>query len=78
MLGGGREIETGTAVAVWAAALGGGTAEAFHAEAIETPDGVGVTGLADIDGASAAVILPDPYTFPTDAVLAELAAGRPA
>jgi len=77
VLGAGREIETGTAVAVWAAALGGGTAEAFHAEAIETPDGVGVTGLADIDGASAAVLLPDPYTFPTDAVLAELGRRSP-
>jgi len=77
VLGGGREIESGTAVAVWAAALGGGTAEAFHAEAIETPDGVGVTGLADIDGASAAVLLPDPYTFPTDAVLAELGRRSP-
>src|SRR3954454_1640942 len=77
VLGDGREIETGTAVAVWAAALGGGTAAAFHAEAIETPDGVGVTGLADIEGASAAVLLPDPFAYPTDAVLAELARRAP-
>jgi small ligand-binding sensory domain FIST len=72
VLGAGREIESGTAVAVWAAALDGGWAEAFHAEAIETPDGVGVTGLADLEDATAAVLLPDPYTFPTDAVLGEL------
>ena len=77
VLGDGREIETGTAVAVWAAALDGGTATTFHAEAIETPDGVGVTGLAEIEDASAAVLLPDPYTFPTDAVLAELAQRSP-
>ena len=77
VLGDGREIETGTAVAVWAAALDGGTATTFHAAAIETPDGVGVTGLAEIVDASAAVLLPDPYTFPTDAVLAELAQRSP-
>ena len=77
VLGDGREIETGTALAVWAASLDGGTATAFHAEAIETPEGVGVTGLAEIDDASAAVLLPDPYSFPTDAVLAELARRSP-
>src|SRR3954468_12584788 len=72
VLGAGREIESGTAVAVWAAALGGGMADAFHAEAIETPDGVGVSGLSHLEDATAAVLLPDPYTFPTDAVLGEL------
>jgi small ligand-binding sensory domain FIST len=77
VLGDRREIESGTAVAVWAAALDGGTATAFHAEAIETPEGVGVTGLAEIDNAGAAVLLPDPYSFPTDAVLAELARRSP-
>jgi small ligand-binding sensory domain FIST len=77
VLGHGREIESGTAVAVWAAALGGGTAAAFHAEALETPEGIGVSGLAEIQDASAAVLLPDPYTFPTDAVLAELARRSP-
>jgi small ligand-binding sensory domain FIST len=77
VLGDGREIETGTAIAVWAAALGGGTAAAFHAEAIETPEGVGVTGLSEIEDASAAVLLPDPYSFPTDGVLAELGRRSP-
>src|SRR3954453_18397231 len=72
VLGDGREIESGTAVAVWAAALGGGMADAFPAEAIETPDGVGVSGLSHLEDATAAVLLPDPYTFPTDAVLGEL------
>jgi small ligand-binding sensory domain FIST len=77
VLGEGREIETGTAIAVWAAALDGGSATAFHAETIETPDGIGVTGLAEVEDASAAVLLPDPYTFPTDAVLAELTRRSP-
>jgi small ligand-binding sensory domain FIST len=77
VLGAGREIESGTAVAVWAAALDGGTAEAFHAEALEMPDGMAVTGLGEADGGTAVVLLPDPYTFPTDAVLGELARRSP-
>jgi small ligand-binding sensory domain FIST len=78
VLSGGREIEHGTAVAVWAASLGGGTAEAFHAEALETPEGTAVTGLADVEGATAIVLLPDPYSFPTAAVLDELSRRAPA
>jgi small ligand-binding sensory domain FIST len=77
VLGDGREIEDGTAVAVWAAALDGGSAEVFHAEALEMPDGVAVTGLAELEDATAAVLLPDPSTFPTDGVLAELSRRAP-
>jgi small ligand-binding sensory domain FIST len=77
VLGALREVEAGTAVAVWAATLNGGSATAFHAEAIETPEGIAVTGLAEIDDASGVVLLPDPYSFPTDAVLAELAVRSP-
>ena len=51
--------------------------DAFHAEVIETPDAIGVTGLPDLDDATAIVLLPDPYSFPTDAVLAELARRAP-
>jgi small ligand-binding sensory domain FIST len=77
VLGDGREVEEGTAVAVWAAALGDGSAEAFHAEALEMPDGVAVTGLAELEDATAAVLLPDPASFPTDGVLAELSRRAP-
>ncbi|MDX6658089.1 MAG: hypothetical protein QOH62_2882 [Solirubrobacteraceae bacterium] len=71
VLGGGREIEDGTAVAVWAAALGEGHAEAFHAEAVEGPEGPAVIGMPPGDP-GAVVLLPDPYSFPADAVVAEL------
>jgi small ligand-binding sensory domain FIST len=77
VLGDGHEIESGTAVCVWAASLGAGAAEAFHAETVETPDGLAVTGLAGMESAAAVVLLPDPYSFPTDAVLAELAVRAP-
>jgi small ligand-binding sensory domain FIST len=71
VLGAGREIEDGTAVAVWAAALDGGAAEVFHVEAVEGPDGTAVVGLPP-DDADALVLLPDPYSFPADAFVAEL------
>jgi small ligand-binding sensory domain FIST len=77
VLGDRREVEEGTAVAVWAAALGGGSAEAFHAETIEMPEGTAVAGLPDLADATAAVLLPDPYSFPTPAVLAELSRQAP-
>jgi small ligand-binding sensory domain FIST len=77
VVGAGREVEGGTAVAVWAAALDDGEAGAFHAETVEGPDTVGITGLPDLAGATAAVLLPDPYGFPTEPVLQELAGRAP-
>src|SRR5436190_330825 len=71
VLGAGREVEDGTAVAVWAAALDEGSAEVFHVEAIEGPEGTAVVGLPT-GGPDAIVLLPDPYSFPADAFVAEL------
>ena len=77
VLGDSREIEGGTAVVVWAAALDGGRAEPFHAEAQRLEDGVAISGIPDLDGASAVVLLPDPYSFPTDGLLRDLAERAP-
>ena len=77
VVGAGREIEGGTAVSVWAAAFERGVASTFHAEVTEVDDGVAVAGLPDLQGAGGALLLPDPYSFPTDAVLAELAERAP-
>jgi small ligand-binding sensory domain FIST len=77
VLGDSREIEGGTAVVVWAAALDGGRAEPFHAEAQRLEDGVAISGIPDLEGASAVVLLPDPYSFPTDALLRDLAERAP-
>jgi small ligand-binding sensory domain FIST len=76
VLGGRREVETGTAITVWAAVLDG-EARAFHAEVEETPDGIAVTGFPDLRGADAALLLPDPWSFPTDIVLRDLATRAP-
>jgi small ligand-binding sensory domain FIST len=77
VVGDGREIERGTAVAVWAAALGDGSAEPFHLDVVREPDSLAVGGLPDLDDATAVVLLPDPYSFPTDVVLGELARRAP-
>jgi small ligand-binding sensory domain FIST len=72
----GREVEEGTAVAVWAAHLDGGSAQAFAVETHEVEDGLAVVGFPELAGASAVVLLPDP-AFPTEAILAELASRAP-
>ncbi|CAN5557591.1 FIST C-terminal domain-containing protein [soil metagenome] len=77
VLAGGQEIEGGTAVAVWAAALGGGSAKPFHAVAEERDGGMAISGVPDLDGADAAVLLADPSSFPSDPLLRELAVRAP-
>ena len=77
VVGDGREIEGGTAVSVWAAAFENGIVSAFRAEVTEVEEGVAVAGVPDLQGAGGAILLPDPYSFPTDAVLAELAGRAP-
>jgi small ligand-binding sensory domain FIST len=72
IVGGGREIEDGTAVTVWAASFEDGVVSTFHAEVREVEDGMAISGVPDLSGAGGALLLPDPYSFPTDAVLSEL------
>ena len=77
VLAAGHEVENATAIAVWAASIPDGEVTTFHAETIETDDGFAVAGMPDMEGASAAILLPDPYTFPTDSLLPELAHAAP-
>jgi small ligand-binding sensory domain FIST len=77
VLGGGREIEEGTAVAVWAATLDGGRARPFHATARPDDDGTLIEGLPAFDGAAGVLLFPDPYTFPTDGILRDAASRAP-
>jgi small ligand-binding sensory domain FIST len=77
VVGDGREIEGGTAVSVWAAAFENGIVSTFHAEVAEVEEGVAIAGVPDLQGAGGAILLPDPYSFPTDAVLSELAERSP-
>jgi small ligand-binding sensory domain FIST len=77
VLGAKHEIEDGTAVAVWAAHLDGGRATPFHAETVEVDDGVAISGLPELGGAASAILLADPYSFPTDALLRQLSLDAP-
>jgi small ligand-binding sensory domain FIST len=72
VLGRGREVEDGTAVSVLAVAMEAGRAEPFHAVARPVDDGLVVEGLPSLAGADGVVLVPDPYSFPTDAILADL------
>ncbi len=77
VLGGARELEGGTGVAVWAAQLEGGTARPFHAT-VHRQDDVGVLeGMPEVGNDAALILLSDPYTFPTDAVLDGIAEATP-
>jgi small ligand-binding sensory domain FIST len=78
VLGSGRELEDTTAVAVWAGSFGGeGELIPFHAT-LTAEEGVArIDGLPALDSARAALLLADPYTFPTDAVLSALAEQAP-
>lgn len=71
VLGTGREYEGASAVAVWALALPDGEVETFAATA-EGEGTVELEGLPDISGMDALILLPDPYSFPTDRFLAWL------
>ena len=78
VIGESREVEEGTAVSVWAAALDGGEATPFHASVEPLGEGGGVlSGLPDLARADGALLLSDPFTFPTDAVLRELSEAAP-
>jgi small ligand-binding sensory domain FIST len=78
VIGHGREIEDATAVSVWAAHLGDGTATTFHASVQELEAGAGaLTGMPELTGADGVVLLADPVTFPTDAVLRFLTESTP-
>jgi len=77
VVGGAHEVEDGTAVAVWAAHLDGGRATTFHAEPLEHDGGVALAGMPELAGAAAAILLADPYSFPTDGLLRHLADEAP-
>jgi small ligand-binding sensory domain FIST len=77
----GREIERGTAVAVWAAAFDGDedrppAVTPFHSSAREG-GGAELDGLPDVSGASAVIMIPDPYSFPADRALEQIASQNP-
>jgi len=76
VVGEAREVELG-GVAVWAASLGAGSAEAFALEASEEAGSLAIRGVPDLDRAGALILLVDPFSFPVEPLLATLADGHP-
>jgi small ligand-binding sensory domain FIST len=77
VLGGRRELESGTAVAVWAASLGDGRARSFHARVVGEEGQEMLEGLPELASDGALILLSDPHSFPTDSVLTGLADAAP-
>jgi small ligand-binding sensory domain FIST len=78
IVGQGREIEDGPALAVWAAVLPGTEVVPFRLVARPVGEGMGVLGWPDAIADAPAgnigpvIMLADPFTFPADGLLAEL------
>jgi small ligand-binding sensory domain FIST len=78
VVGAGREIEEGPAAVVWAASMPGAEISTHHFEVVQQTDGYEVRGTPDADDlGEAMVVLADPYSFATEALLERLAELRP-
>ena len=64
VIGGGRGVEAGSAVSVWAASLPGVRARTFHLEVLQADSGMAVVGMPEPEHDDVAVLLADPYSFP--------------
>jgi small ligand-binding sensory domain FIST len=72
-----RELEHG-GVAVWAASLPDAHVEGFHLDTMPLGEGqLAVSGMPDLDGADAMLLMPEPYTFPVEPLLAQIAEDHP-
>ena len=80
VIAGGREIERGPALAIWAAHLPGVTVETFHLAVHELEgEGLAVAGWPATDPGRqpGVVLLADPFSFPAEAFLERLDETRP-
>lgn len=77
VVGGEKEVERGPGISLWAGRTG--TVTPFHLTVAQSPDGLTFTGWPEAipDDASALLLLPDPFTFPTDDLLRRMEEDRP-
>lgn len=70
VIGHGQGVELTPAVSAWAASLGGARIDTFALETLRTEDRFVVVGLPErVPDDRAAILLADPYSFPTDAFI---------
>lgn len=76
VVSGGREVERAPGLSLWAGRTGPATP--FHLSVTDTPDGPTITGWPDrIGEATAAIVLADPFSFPTRDLLARMDEDHP-
>lgn len=77
VLGGEREVERGPGISLWAGRTGPITP--FHLTVGRSPDGMTFTGWPDgiPAGASALLLIPDPFSFPAEDLLRRMEEDRP-
>lgn len=78
VIGPGEEVESGAAVAVWAAALEGGWVQPFRAWTLRpSGGGLAVAGWPDTLPGDVTVVLADPHSFPAGEVARRIGEQRP-
>ncbi len=79
VIGTGREVEHTPAIAVWAAAFGETVVRPLRLAVDQRPEGAALVGWpADLPpDAHTMILLADPFSFPTDGVLASLRTSHP-
>lgn len=78
VIGRGRGVELTSAVSVWAAVLPGAHLRSFHLEVMRSSESIAVVGLPPtLASDRVAVLLADPYSFPVDAFVEQLAGVLP-
>lgn len=74
---GGREMEQGPGLVVWAASLPDAEVSTFHVSAERDADGFRLLGLPPEFEPESLLVLADPYSFPPEVLLGELERRRP-
>jgi small ligand-binding sensory domain FIST len=78
VVGRGREIEEGPGAVVWAASMPGAELTSHHFEVEQQEEGFRLDGLESLSAAGdCLIVLADPYSFATEALLERLAGLRP-
>jgi small ligand-binding sensory domain FIST len=77
VVGAGREIEEGPGAVVWAASMPDADISTHHFRLERVGDDAALVGLPDEVPGDCLILLADPYTFSTEALLASLNESRP-